>query len=216
MPVAERAEDLCSLEDVNDALGVPAADRKDSGEKVLILRAVTDYFENYCHRRFRYDTYTHDGSVLPRLRPHTPQMLVLENPPVPSVTTLTDYNGGTTFDELVPGSGSSGYVLENDAGIIRLVGYSFTYPDFPSVECTYSGGFVESNWGNSSEKKRWGYDEAHSDIRRAAAKAAAWMYRQRTHSLDEILSQSVGGTTVTFREEIAFVRETMNRYRRLV
>jgi hypothetical protein len=217
---------LCEVSHFNQALGQAAAGQVDEAEKIRLIRAVSAYFETYCGRRFISSTSTHDGVALPRLKPAAPQLLILANTPVTSITTLTDYSGGTTWSEVAPGSGATGYVLENDSGVVRLIGAAFTYCGYPSVQCTYVGGYVPDTWAPAGltapqaaeQLKRWGYSTAAEDIRLAAAKAAAWMYRERTNNLEALLSISVGGTTETFRgwEDLQFIQQTLKRHRRLV
>lgn len=211
----ERTDPLYSLDGVKAWM-----DTKTGLNDALILEIgnqVSAFVERYCGRKFRSASYTHDGTTLERLTPHNLTDLWLPNAPVTAVSSLKAYNGGTALTESTDGY-TGDFVVHQGIGLVRLInGNGFPYQGLPSVEITYTGGYLASG-AAAALRKEFGWDDAAGDLQTAVNKQIAWLYDRRKHETEGVASVSSGGTTVQYLTDALLpdVRETLDSYCRIL
>jgi hypothetical protein len=213
MAQTERTDALYDLEAVKRWMG-----KQDNVDDSLILdigNQVSAFVERYCGRKFLTNQYVHDGTTLARIVPRHSRDLFLPNPPVTAVSALKTYNGGAALTESTDGI-TGDFVILTGPGIVRLITERFPYLDMPSVEITYTGGFLGSG-ASAADRKEWGWVERAGDLQTAVNKQVAWLYNQREKEREGILSVSSGGSTVQYMREALLpdVRETLDAYARI-
>jgi hypothetical protein len=214
MPTTESDQALISLERAKKHAGITSTE--DDAELVRLINEVSARFSRFCGRRFVSDSYTHDGTTLPRLVVRHPRMLWAENMPITAVSSLVNYSGGQTITESTDGGVSStGYVIHADMGLIELVGYEFPYLNRQTVELTYTAGYQATN-ADAEQLQRWGLEERAGDLVTACAMQVAWTFHHKDRTREGIASVSSGGSTVAYLtdEYLPEVLEVLQAYRR--
>jgi len=185
-------------------------------EITLRINAVSARLHTACGRIFKSDTYTHDGTSLPRLRPDHATLLYLPNMPVTSITSLKQTTDDTALTLSTDGKDED-FIIHEDRGVVQLInGNAFSYFGQPVIEITYLGGYIAvADQSTPTDKEiRWGYEIKAADVEEAAVLQTAHEWRRRQNKREGITSITTEGTTVQY-DSAAWVpaaREVIKKY----
>ena len=185
-------------------------------EITVRINAVSARLHTACGRIFKSDTYTHDGTTLPRLRPDHATLLYLPNMPVTSVTSLKPTTDDTALTLSTDGKDED-FIIHEDRGVVELInGNAFSHFRQPVVEITYVGGYVAvADQSSPTEQEiRWGYEIKAADVEEAVVLQSAHEWRRRRNKREGITSTTTEGTTVQYDAAawVPVAREVIKKY----
>lgn len=178
----------------------------------LLVKGVSARIQSAMNRRIRSRTWTHDGSVLPRLDSHGGSCIWLPNVPVTAMSVLKvdPDQGALTL------GWNDDYEFDPFTGKVSLLNGSWFWNRPKVVEITYVGGYLDdADAGSVSEEYVWGYDDRSADIRLAALQQLKFEWDQWKNEDDGVASRSEEGVSVTFSQSelIPRVQAVVERYR---
>lgn len=181
-------------------------------ELVRLINETSRRIEGYLGRTLRSRTWTHDGSTLPRMNTYGGTSLVLPQWPVTAVSVLKLHPDLTALTE----GYASDFVVDEDAGIIELIGGQVFYTRPRVLEITYVAGYKDSADTTAANAVLYGWDDAAIEIQLAATIQAVWQFRQKQREREGIASRSEGGVTISYLTAawLPDVKEMLDRNRR--
>lgn len=212
MAVAENTYALTDLERVKRHLG-PALDRSktDDTEIGKLINEVSARVEHECGRHFLSQTWTHDGTTLPRLNSTGGKTLWLPEAPVTAVSSLKVTPDGPALTE----GWNEDFVVHAREGIVELVGEGVAFYEAPGVvEVTYTAGYLTSP---AAGTEAWyGWTTAAADLILAVTQQVAWEYRVKDADRQGVISRAVEGVNVSYLTDpwLPSVKRVLEQYRR--
>jgi hypothetical protein len=208
MAIRENDYALTDLPRVKLHAGITTANH--DAELDRLINEVSTRIEGFLGRHLLSREWVHDGTTLPRLDSHGGTRLYLPEYPVTAVSSLKLY---PTHAALTAGYASH-YVVDNSAGIVRLVGGGTFFDQPQVVEITYTAGYADGLTGG--QQWVWGVDEASAELRLAATIQTVWQWHQKQREREGVASRSEAGTTVTYLSAawLPEVAEILGRHKR--